>query len=191
VNNIKVYNDCRDDVINKRLKEGTNLFEYLSDIFTEKDFNDAKTGLVEQVAKKFSDNRQGVSYSELLNIGAVGLLKARHSYKEKYHITFMTYAARCIDNEIIDYLNMVKRIEDSGRLVYRLNNGKYIYIQTCDTGYDYTIYNAAFKEIDGGQIDQPDISIPEACDIILEWHELTNLNREPMSIETFEEIQGI
>lgn len=36
---------------------------------------------------------------------------------------------------------------------------RYISIQTCTDGYDYTIYDAEFKELDGGVYDDPDISI--------------------------------
>ncbi len=32
-------------------------------------------------------------------------------------------------------------------------------IQTCDDGYDYTLYDKDLKEIDGGQLDDPDESM--------------------------------
>ena len=44
---------------------------------------------------------------------------------------------------------------------------RYIYIQDGTEGYDYTIYGADMKEIDGGVYDDPDISIYEALDEIV------------------------
>ena len=61
---------------------------------------------------------------------------------------------------------------------YSLNNGEYYFhIQTCDDGYDYTIYCKDFSDWDGGQYDDPDISMDEAVDIILEEFELQDMQR--------------
>ena len=51
---------------------------------------------------------------------------------------------------------------------------RYIIIQDATEGYEYTIYDADFKEIDGGVYDNPDISIYEAVDEIVE-----DLKRHP------------
>ncbi|MDO4648194.1 MAG: hypothetical protein Q4B26_06040 [Eubacteriales bacterium] len=40
-----------------------------------------------------------------------------------------------------------------------IGNKGFLAIQTCDTGYDYTLYDHDFNEIDGGQIDDEDSSI--------------------------------
>lgn len=45
---------------------------------------------------------------------------------------------------------------------------RFITIQSVDEGYDYTIYGEDFKEIDGGVYDNPDISIYEAVNDIVE-----------------------
>ena len=42
-----------------------------------------------------------------------------------------------------------------------------ISIQECEEGYDYTIYGPDYKEIDGGVYDNPDITIREALDEII------------------------
>ena len=31
----------------------------------------------------------------------------------------------------------------------------YLTVQTCDSGYDYTFFNGAFEELDGGQLENP------------------------------------
>lgn len=60
---------------------------------------------------------------------------------------------------------------------YSLNNGEYyFYIQTCDDGYDYTIYRRDFSEYDGGQLDEPDFTMDEAVQAILEEFGLQDLS---------------
>ena len=44
---------------------------------------------------------------------------------------------------------------------------RYIYIQDATEGYDYTIYDSDFTELDGGVYDDPEISIYEALDEIV------------------------
>ena len=50
---------------------------------------------------------------------------------------------------------------------YRLENGNTLYVQTSETGYDYTLYGPDNKELDGGQLDDPDLSMLAARDEIL------------------------
>lgn len=45
---------------------------------------------------------------------------------------------------------------------------RYIYIQDATEGYDYTIYDSDFTELDGGVYDDPENSIYEALDEIVE-----------------------
>ncbi|MCD7857683.1 MAG: ssDNA-binding domain-containing protein [Clostridiales bacterium] len=52
-------------------------------------------------------------------------------------------------------------------IAYRAGN-RYFTIQNTDGGYDYTFYDKAFHELDGGVYDNPDVSIREAMDDILE-----------------------
>ena len=65
--------------------------------------------------------------------------------------------------------------------VYRLESGEYLYIQTSETGYDYTLYGPDYKELDGGQLDNPDLSIAEAGKEILAIHELPAGTMEPLT----------
>ena len=64
---------------------------------------------------------------------------------------------------------------------YRLESGDYLYIQTSETGYDYTLYGPDYKELDGGQLDNPDLSLAEAGKEILTIHELPAGTREPLT----------
>ena len=43
-----------------------------------------------------------------------------------------------------------------------LNSGNTLFIQTCDSGYDYTLYGPDNKALDGGQLDAPGLTLPDA-----------------------------
>lgn len=72
---------------------------------------------------------------------------------------------------------------------YRLDDGTYLYVQTSDNGYDYTLYDSNMKDLDGGQLDNPDLSMTAARDEILALHELHPSTIEAISIEDFEQLQ--
>lgn len=45
---------------------------------------------------------------------------------------------------------------------FALDNGSTLFIQTCDSGYDYTLYGPDKKALDGGQLDAPGLTLPDA-----------------------------
>ena len=65
----------------------------------------------------------------------------------------------------------LEQAEAPQEAAYRLKNGDYLYIQTSETGYDYTLYGSDYKELDGGQLDNPGLSLVEAGKEILAIHE--------------------
>jgi len=79
--------------------------------------------------------------------------------------------------------------EEKQEAAYLLESGNYLYIQTCETGYDYTLYNPDFTDLDGGQLDNPEISIEKARDEILKMHELSGKESEEISVNDFEQMQ--
>ena len=66
----------------------------------------------------------------------------------------------------------LEQAEAPQEAAYRLESSDYLYIQTSETGYDYTLYGPDYKELDGGQLDNPDLSLAEAGKEILAIHEL-------------------
>lgn len=50
---------------------------------------------------------------------------------------------------------------------WQVGKDNYLAIQTCDDGYDYTLFDKDFKEIDGGQLDNPEMSMIEVRNEIL------------------------
>ena len=79
--------------------------------------------------------------------------------------------------------------EEKQETAYLLENGNYLYIQTCETGYDYTLYQPDFTDLDGGQLDNPEISIEKARDEILKMHELSGQDLKEIPIDDFEKMQ--
>ena len=55
---------------------------------------------------------------------------------------------------------------------WRVGRDKFLAVQTCDDGYDYTMFDENFKEIDGGQLDNSELSMIEARSEILESNNL-------------------
>lgn len=53
-------------------------------------------------------------------------------------------------------------------------------IQTCDSGYDFTLYNSNYIEYDGGQLDNPELSMEEIRADILESFQLSNHELTPI-----------
>ncbi len=75
--------------------------------------------------------------------------------------------------------------------LFLIDDATYLHIQPCDSGWDYTIYDAAsMKELDGGQLDMPELSCMKAVLQICDDNDLdsTSLRRAPLSmVETLQE----
>ena len=75
---------------------------------------DAKNRLIEHnlrlaahIAKKYSSS--SAESEDLRSIGTIGLIKAVNSFNSQKNTRLATYAARCIENEILMYLRWQKR----------------------------------------------------------------------------------
>ena len=75
--------------------------------------------------------------------------------------------------------------------LFLIDDATYLHIQPCDSGWDYTLYDAAsMKELDGGQLDMPELSRMKAVLQICDDNDLdsTSLRRAPLSmVETLQE----
>ena len=63
--------------------------------------------------------------------------------------------------------NPDSEVKEPEQMAFSIND-KFVSIQTCDDGYDYSIYDANYKLLDGGVYDNTDISIHVALKDILE-----------------------
>ena len=75
--------------------------------------------------------------------------------------------------------------------LFLIDDATYLHIQSCDSGWDYTLYDAAsMKELDGGQLDMPEISRMKAVLQICDDNDLgrDSVKYAPLSmIETLQE----
>lgn len=65
-------------------------------------------GLVGSLAKRISQTT-GADYLELFQEGSIGLIKAARSFSAARGYKFATYANRCIQNHMLDYLRNGRR----------------------------------------------------------------------------------
>ena len=82
----------------------------------EEDDKEAKQILIERnlrlvahIAKKYV--APGTSQDDLISIGTIGLIKAVNTFSDKKSTRLATYAARCIENEILMSIRSSKRIK--------------------------------------------------------------------------------
>ena len=75
--------------------------------------------------------------------------------------------------------------------LYVLDDTIYLHLQTSENGYDYTLYDVnTMRELDGGQLDAPELPFSTACLKICEMHEVgaQSIKYAPLSmIETLQE----
>lgn len=63
--------------------------------------------LVAHIAKKY--NSSYADQEDIISIGTIGLIKAINSYNNGKGVRLATYAARCIENEILMYFRSTKK----------------------------------------------------------------------------------
>ena len=76
------------------------------------------------------------------------------------------------------------------KALFLLNDATYLHIQPCDTGWDYTLYDKeTMKELDGGQLDTPELSRSAAVRQICEGLELENPSIQDAPLSMIETLQ--
>lgn len=78
--------------------------------------------LVAHIVKKFENCKE--NKDDLLSIGAFGLIKAVDTYNFNSNTKLATYAARCIENEILMHLRSNKKYKDTASLYAPIGEDK-------------------------------------------------------------------
>lgn len=78
--------------------------------------------LVAHIAKKYVSPTQ--SQDDLISIGTIGLIKAVNTYTSKKSTRLATYAAKCIENEILMNIRASKRIKQEVSLSLPIGTDK-------------------------------------------------------------------
>ena len=97
--------------------------------------------LVAPVAKKYQNPEDEME--DLISIGTIGLIKAVETYKEDYGSRLATYAARCIDNELLMHFRAKKK-----------------------TSKEVSLYEPIGTDKEGNQIQLLDVVVSEDEDVV-------------------------
>lgn len=97
--------------------------------------------LVAHVAKKYQNQEDEME--DLISIGTIGLIKAVETYKEDYGSRLATYAARCIDNELLMHFRAKKK-----------------------TSKEVSLYEPIGTDKEGNQIQLLDVVVSEDEDVV-------------------------
>ena len=68
---------------------------------------------------------------------------------------------------ITEWDNPYFEVKELDQMAFSIKD-KYVSIQTCTEGYDYSVFDEDYRLIDGGVYDNPDISIHAALKDVLE-----------------------
>lgn len=77
--------------------------------------------LVAHIAKKYSNAQ--TDQEDIISIGTIGLIKAVNTYKLGKKVRLATYAARCIENEILMHFRSTKKLSQEISLNDALRTG--------------------------------------------------------------------
>lgn len=125
----------------KKMKRG--------DLEAKKELTLRNMRLVAHVAKKYQNSDEDME--DLISIGTIGLIKAISTYKEDYGSRLATYAARCIDNELLMHFRAKKK-----------------------TSREVSLYEPIGTDKEGNQIHLLDVAPSEEPDIVdkleSDWH---------------------
>lgn len=78
--------------------------------------------LVAHIIKKYYT--QSVDQDDLISIGTIGLIKGISSYKAEKNVRLATYAARCIENEVLMFFRSQKKLQGEVSLSDTLETDK-------------------------------------------------------------------
>ena len=66
---------------------------------------------------------------------------------------------------------------------WKVGRDRILSVQICEDGYDYTLFDEHYNEVDGGQVDNPDMSMIEVRQDILESFHLAHRELRAMVYE--------
>ena len=117
----------------KKMKDG--------DLEARNELIERNMRLVAHVAKKYQNPEDEME--DLISIGTIGLIKAVETYKEDYGSRLATYAARCIDNELLMHFRAKKK-----------------------TSKEVSLYEPIGTDKEGNQIQLLDVVVSEDEDVV-------------------------
>ena len=139
-----------------------------------------------------AENGQEQSYLQVYEKGADGQLIDReiiyagsreqcNELLEQLHAGLMSY------KDVWEYA--IRPLTELEKL-YVLDDAIYLYIQSNDSGYDYTLYDAnTQRQMDGGQLNRPDLPLSTAALEICQMHDMGAESIKLAPLELIETLQ--
>ena len=120
-------------------------------------------------------------YQDLFRIPDGGFIKVQYSGGEEAvkKCTFIDEYHTQIGFNVFHICQFAEVMERNGakyqaepeitaeQVAWKVGRDRFLAIQTCESGYDFTLYDEALAEIDGGQLDNPEMSMNEIRNEIL------------------------
>ncbi len=115
--------------------------------------------LVAHIVKKYN---QADEADDLISVGSLGLIKAINSFKQGYGTQFSTYAAKCIENEILMLLRVNKK--------HKNTLGFDDVLSSDDNDNEISLSNISFEEENNVEKHVSEVILSEKMDEILKKH---------------------
>lgn len=128
---------------------------------------------------RFIDSR----YNDLFHIPDGGCIEVHYQYNDETVIkpcTFLDAYHTSVGTNVFHICEFAEVMERNGntytpeaeitaeQAAWQVGKDKFLILQTCDDGYDYTLFDKDYKEIDGGQLDMPELTMNQARSEILD-----------------------
>lgn len=100
----------------------------------------------------------------------------------KVAMTFSEVAEKLKQDACSRIENLINDAPDSEQVAFFVKDYScYLTVQTCDDGYDYTFYNCDFEGVDGGQLDNPEMSMAQVI-----YELLSEIDAQSASLELYD-----
>lgn len=128
---------------------------------------------------RFIDSR----YNDLFHIPDGGCIEVHYQHNDETVIkpcTFLDAYHTSVGTNVFHICEFAEVMERNGntyapeaeitaeQAAWQVGKNKFLILQTCDDGYDYTLFDKDYKEIDGGQLDMPELTMNQARSEILD-----------------------
>lgn len=87
--------------------------------------------------------------------------------------------------DTLGYREVPEFLSEEKEMAFQFPAG-YLYIQESEEGYDYTLYDKSMEELDGGQLDNEEITIEEAAEEVTEDYGWSYAEGNRVPLVTFE-----
>lgn len=172
----KLSMDVTEEKIRK-LTDMINQFSYDHDTYEYKD-NEEYSGAVRQ------------QIEDLVRTDDLGSIKEYlHEIIEENDLPELIHDAGKVLAQIKDYESYLKE-KEACEVTVEYADGRVLYVQESDDGYDYTLYASTGMELDGGQLDAPEPGLIQASKEIEKIQEINSEVSEMKYEDAREELLG-